>query len=143
MIGLSELAISVSAAARGIAEADSVGIAANAQAATPTNNNRFILEILLVAAGRDYGGECFLRLQSSILKSSRCNKGYWGGQRRNGSCSRLWSAWDQGRQRNLVMATRCKSTASDEMAASACTPVLGPFPFEARLFRRPAALRKA
>jgi hypothetical protein len=50
MIGLSELAISVSAAARGIAKADSVGIAANAQAATPTNNNRFILEILLVAA---------------------------------------------------------------------------------------------
>jgi hypothetical protein len=50
MIGLSEPPISVSAATRGIAEADSVGIAANAQAATPINNNRFILEILLGAA---------------------------------------------------------------------------------------------
>jgi hypothetical protein len=34
--------ISVSAVARGIAEADSVGIAANAQAATPISNSRFI-----------------------------------------------------------------------------------------------------
>jgi len=49
-MGLSELAISVSAATRGIAEADSVGIAANAQAATPISNSRFILEILLGAA---------------------------------------------------------------------------------------------
>jgi hypothetical protein len=42
--------ISVSALARGIAEADSVGIAANAQAATPISNNRFIWEFLLGAA---------------------------------------------------------------------------------------------
>jgi hypothetical protein len=34
--------INASAVARGIAEADSVGIAANAQAATPISNNRFI-----------------------------------------------------------------------------------------------------
>jgi hypothetical protein len=33
---------SVSAVARGIAETDSVGIAANAQAATPIRNKRFI-----------------------------------------------------------------------------------------------------
>jgi hypothetical protein len=32
----------VSAVARGIAEADSIGIAANAQAATPISNKRFI-----------------------------------------------------------------------------------------------------
>jgi hypothetical protein len=32
----------VSAVARGIAEADSIGIAANAQAATPISNERFI-----------------------------------------------------------------------------------------------------
>jgi hypothetical protein len=42
--------ISVSALARGIAEADSVGIAANAQAATPISNNRFIWKFLLGAA---------------------------------------------------------------------------------------------
>jgi len=41
---------SVSAVARGIAEADSVGIAANAKAAAPISNSRFILEILLGAA---------------------------------------------------------------------------------------------
>jgi len=49
MIGLSP-AISVSAATRGIAEADSVGIAANAHAAMPIKNNRFILGILHGAA---------------------------------------------------------------------------------------------
>jgi hypothetical protein len=42
MTGLSERTIRVSAAARGIAEADSVGIAANEQAATPINNRRFL-----------------------------------------------------------------------------------------------------
>jgi hypothetical protein len=41
MTGLSEPAISVSAATRGIAETDRV-IAANAQAATPINNSLFI-----------------------------------------------------------------------------------------------------
>jgi hypothetical protein len=50
----------MSAVARGIAEADSVGIAANAQAATPISNNRFILEILLgsrvIAAKRQCSG---------------------------------------------------------------------------------------
>jgi len=50
MIELSEPAINVSAATRGIAEADSVGIAANAQAAMPINDSRFILEILPGAA---------------------------------------------------------------------------------------------
>jgi len=40
----------MSALARGIAEADSVGIAANAQAATPISNNRFMWEFLLGAA---------------------------------------------------------------------------------------------
>jgi hypothetical protein len=34
--------ISTSAGARGIAEADSVGTAAKAQAATPISNNRFM-----------------------------------------------------------------------------------------------------
>jgi len=34
----------MSAPARGIAEADSVDIAANAQAATPISNNRFMWE---------------------------------------------------------------------------------------------------
>ena len=47
MIGLSELSIRVSAVARGIAEAESVGIATSAQAATLTSNNRFIWEGLL------------------------------------------------------------------------------------------------
>jgi hypothetical protein len=42
MIGLSELSVRVSAVARGIAEADSAGITASAQAATPISNNRFI-----------------------------------------------------------------------------------------------------
>jgi hypothetical protein len=42
MTGLSEPAISASTATRGIAEADRVGIAANAQAATPINNSLFI-----------------------------------------------------------------------------------------------------
>jgi hypothetical protein len=51
MTGLSELVISVCAVVCGIAEADSVGMAANAQAATPINNSRFILEIPLAAAG--------------------------------------------------------------------------------------------
>jgi hypothetical protein len=37
----------MSVVARGIAEADSVGIAANAQAATPISNRRFILEVSL------------------------------------------------------------------------------------------------
>jgi hypothetical protein len=46
---LSELVISVSAVARGIAEVDSVGIATNAQAATPISNNR-LFGILLGAA---------------------------------------------------------------------------------------------
>jgi len=50
MNGLSEPAISVSAATRGIAKADSTGIAANAQAAAPINNSRFIMEVLLGAA---------------------------------------------------------------------------------------------
>jgi hypothetical protein len=40
----------VSAVARGIAEADSAGIAPNAQAATPISNSRFNLRILLGAA---------------------------------------------------------------------------------------------
>jgi hypothetical protein len=40
----------VSAATRGIAEADSVGMAANAQAATPISSKRFILESFLKAA---------------------------------------------------------------------------------------------
>jgi hypothetical protein len=40
---LSDRAINVSAVARGIAEADSVGIAANAHAAKPISNKRFIL----------------------------------------------------------------------------------------------------
>jgi hypothetical protein len=44
MIGLSELSIRVSGVARGIADADSVGIATNAQAATLTSNDRFIWE---------------------------------------------------------------------------------------------------
>jgi hypothetical protein len=59
MIGLSEPAISVSAATRGIAEADSVGIAANAQAATPINNRHFILGILQEPRDRDCRCECF------------------------------------------------------------------------------------
>jgi hypothetical protein len=42
MTGLSASLTSVSAVARGIAEADSIGIAANAQAATPIRNRRFI-----------------------------------------------------------------------------------------------------
>jgi hypothetical protein len=50
MTELSEPAIKVSAATRGIAEADNAGIAANAQAATPINNKRFILGILQGAA---------------------------------------------------------------------------------------------
>ena len=37
----------MSVVARGIAEADSVGIAANAQAARPISNKRFILEVSL------------------------------------------------------------------------------------------------
>jgi hypothetical protein len=40
-------AIDQGVVARGIAEADSVGIATSAQAATPTSNNRFIWEGLL------------------------------------------------------------------------------------------------
>jgi hypothetical protein len=42
MTGLSVSLTSVSAVARGIAEADSVGNAANAQAATPISNKRFM-----------------------------------------------------------------------------------------------------
>jgi hypothetical protein len=42
MTGLSLSLTSVSAVARGIAEAVSIGIAANAQAATPISNRRFI-----------------------------------------------------------------------------------------------------
>jgi hypothetical protein len=42
MTELSVSLTSVSAVARGIAEADSIGIAANAQAATPISNKRFI-----------------------------------------------------------------------------------------------------
>jgi hypothetical protein len=42
MIGLSVSLTSMSAVARGIAEAVSTGIAANAQAATPISSNRFI-----------------------------------------------------------------------------------------------------
>src|SRR5438132_8975105 len=40
--GLSELVISTFVGARGIAEADSVGTAANTQAATPISNSRFM-----------------------------------------------------------------------------------------------------
>jgi hypothetical protein len=40
----------VSAAGRGIAEADSTGKAANAQAATPISRNRFMQEFSLMAA---------------------------------------------------------------------------------------------
>jgi len=47
MIELSDFTAIMSAAARGRAEAVSVGIAANAQAATPINNNRFMFGILL------------------------------------------------------------------------------------------------
>ncbi|HEY5126113.1 MAG TPA: hypothetical protein VIJ35_02250 [Bradyrhizobium sp.] len=36
----------VSAVTRGIAEADSIGMAANAQAATPISSKRFILRLL-------------------------------------------------------------------------------------------------
>jgi hypothetical protein len=42
MTGLSAPLTSVSAVARGIAEAVRIGIAANAQAATPISNKRFI-----------------------------------------------------------------------------------------------------
>jgi hypothetical protein len=42
MTGLSFSLTSVSALARGIAEAVSIGIAANAQTATPISNRRFI-----------------------------------------------------------------------------------------------------
>jgi hypothetical protein len=42
MTALSVSPTSVSAVARGIAEAVSIGIAANAQAATPISNRRFI-----------------------------------------------------------------------------------------------------
>jgi hypothetical protein len=42
MIGLSVSLTNMSAVARGIAEAVSTGIAANAQAATPISSNRFI-----------------------------------------------------------------------------------------------------
>jgi hypothetical protein len=47
MTGLSVSLTSVSAVARGIAEAASSGIAANAQAATPISNKRFISSISL------------------------------------------------------------------------------------------------
>jgi hypothetical protein len=47
MTGLSVSLTSVSAVARGIAEADSVGNAANAQAATPISNKRFMRELSL------------------------------------------------------------------------------------------------
>jgi hypothetical protein len=40
----------LSAGARGIAEADSVGIATIAQAARPISNNRFILDARTIAA---------------------------------------------------------------------------------------------
>jgi hypothetical protein len=42
----------MSAEARGIAEAESVGTAANAQAATPISNNRFIWNLPGAAASR-------------------------------------------------------------------------------------------
>jgi hypothetical protein len=58
MTGLSESAISVCAATSGIAEADRVGIAANAQAATPINNSLFILGILREPRIATAGSEC-------------------------------------------------------------------------------------
>jgi hypothetical protein len=54
MTWLSELVISVSAVARGIAEADSVGIAANAKAAAPISNNRFIWKFSRAASSRPW-----------------------------------------------------------------------------------------
>jgi hypothetical protein len=58
----------VSALARGIAEADSVGIAANAQAATPISNNRFIWKLSLEPR---YRGEetMFAEPMSSAFRS--------------------------------------------------------------------------
>jgi len=50
MTGLSVSLTSMSAVARGIAEADRVGMAANAQAATPIRNRRFIFTVSLGAA---------------------------------------------------------------------------------------------
>jgi hypothetical protein len=50
MTALSVPAISVSAVARGIADADSVGATANAQAAKPISSKRFMLIFSLVAA---------------------------------------------------------------------------------------------
>jgi hypothetical protein len=47
MTGLSVSLTSMSAVARGIAEADRVGMAANAQAATPIRNRRFIFTVSL------------------------------------------------------------------------------------------------
>ena len=70
--------ISVSAVARGIAEADSVGINANAQAATPISNNRFIWKLSLEPRYR--GDETMFREpMSSALKS-----GYRNNQRLRG-----------------------------------------------------------
>jgi hypothetical protein len=62
MTGLSELVISVSAVARGIAEANSVGIAANAQAATPISN-RFSLGAALSRRGDNVPGTQEFRFQ--------------------------------------------------------------------------------
>jgi hypothetical protein len=58
MTGLSVSLTSVSAVARGIAEADSVGIAANAQAATPISNKRFMRELSLDGRFSAAGREC-------------------------------------------------------------------------------------
>jgi hypothetical protein len=71
---MSVFAISVSAAACGIAEADSIGMVANAQAATPINNSRFILNIPLEAAeSRRQNFGAALRFAFNIGGNDECH----------------------------------------------------------------------
>jgi hypothetical protein len=74
MTGLSVSPTSVSAVARGIAEADSVDIAANAQTAAPISNKRFIFMISLVPRYR--GKEAMFRepLRSALESDGRNNQ---------------------------------------------------------------------
>ena len=68
--------ISVSAVARGIAEADSVGTTANAQVATPISNNRFIWKLSLEPR---YRGE------QAMFREPMCSAFYRNNQKLRGN----------------------------------------------------------
>lgn len=74
MTGLSVSLTNVSAVARGIAEAVSIGVAANAQAATPISNKRFISQSpwrRVIAATKQCSGNRSVPLSNQTIAIPR------------------------------------------------------------------------